>query len=133
MKPPPIGIIIIAFAALMAGVANVVVGVRITGWVTFGPGDFSANSFLWGLLTLGIGIAYLAAAAALWARQSWAWLFTFLLAIFALLDAVFVAIGTGSLTYAFASALIPILVIWYLNRPGIQSAFGISDAAPPAM
>jgi len=46
---------------------------------------------------------------------------------------VFVAIGTGSLTYAFASALIPIIVIWYLNRPGIQSAFGISDVEPPTM
>jgi len=73
MKRPPVGIIVIAFFALMAGLANLVVGVRITGWVVFGPGDFGNGSFLWGLLTLGIGIAYLAAAAALWAKRSWAW------------------------------------------------------------
>ncbi len=133
MRPPPIGIIIIAFFALMAGVANLVVGVQITGWVAFGPGDVGNGSFLWGLLTLGIGIAYIAAALALWARQAWAWFFTFLLAIFGLLDAVFVTIGTGSLSYGFAAALIPIVVIWYLNRPGIQGAFGVREAEPPTM
>ena len=133
MRPPPIGIIILAFFALMAGVANLVVGVQITGWVAFGPGEVGGGSFFWGLLTLGIGIAYVAAALALWAKQTWAWFFTFLLAIFALLDAVFVTISSDNLAYGFAAALIPIVVIWYLNRPGIQGAFGISDAEPPAM
>jgi len=125
MLRPPVGVAILGFLALIAGVGNLIVGLQLTGWVVIGPGTLGNGVFLYGALTLVLAVVYIAAAYALWATQPWAWLFTSFIAIFGLIDAVFVAIATASLVYGFAVALLPLVTLWYLSRDDIRKVFGI--------
>jgi ABC-type Co2+ transport system permease subunit len=42
-----------------------------------------------------------------------------------LFSAFFALLATGSLTYALAEGIFPIIVFWYLNQPDIKKAFAI--------
>jgi hypothetical protein len=35
-------------------------------------------------------------------------------------------LGTGNLGYALASTAFPFVLLWYLNRPSVKTAFGIA-------
>jgi cytochrome c oxidase subunit IV len=127
MLRPPVGVAILGFFALMAGFVALVVGLRYTGYVVFGRGELGDGLFLWGLLTILVGIGFIAAAFALWATQPWGWLFAIYLAIFGLIDAVFVMLANNSLTDGLAVAIFPVLVIWYLNNRDVKAAFGMES------
>jgi cytochrome c oxidase subunit IV len=98
---------------------------RYLGAVTFGPASIGSGLVLWGGLTLIVGLMFFAAAFALWATQPWGWLFAYFLAIFGLIDAVFVMLANNSLTDGIAVALFPLIVIWYLNDKDVKGAFGM--------
>jgi hypothetical protein len=126
---PPVGVAILGFFALIAGIAYIVLGLRLTGWVVFGPGDIGDGTFLWGLLTLGGGIAFAAAAFAFWSVQPWAWMFGIILAGLGLIDAFFLWLGTNDLSTGLAAAFFPLIVLWYLNSKDVKGAFGIETTA----
>jgi hypothetical protein len=125
MLRPPVGVALLGFLALAAGVAYLIVGLRYTGYVVFGRGELGDGLFLWGILSIIVGVLFLAAAYALWSTQAWGWMFAFYLAIFGLIEAVFVMIANNSLTDGLAVALFPLLVIWYLNDKDVKAAFGL--------
>ena len=129
MLRPPVGVALLGFVALMAGFAYSIMGLRYTGYVVFGRGEIGDGLFLWGLLTLLVGIAFFAAAFALWSTQPWGWLFAHYLAIFGLLEAFFVAISNNSFTDGLAVAIFPLVVIWYLNDRDVKAAFGMDQPA----
>jgi cytochrome c oxidase subunit IV len=131
MLRPPVGVALLGFVALMAGFAYLIVGLRYSGYVVFGRGDIGEGLLLWGLLTLLVGIMFFVAAFALWATQPWGWLFAHFLAIFGLIEAVFVMLANNSLTDGLAVALFPLLVLWYLNDREVKGAFGL-DVRPPS-
>jgi len=125
MLRPPVGVAILGFFALMAGIAYLMMGFRLTGTVVFGPASIGSGMAFWGLLTILTGAAFAAAAFALWATQPWAWMFTNILAVFGIIDGIFVMIGNGSFADGLAVMLLPLLVIWYLNSSDIRGAFGL--------
>jgi hypothetical protein len=125
MLRPPVGVALLGFLALAAGVAYLIVGLRYTGYVVFGRGELGDGLFLWGILSIIVGVLFLAAAYALWATQPWGWLFAHYLAIFGLIEAVIVMIANNSLSDGLALALFPLLVIWYLNDKDVKAAFGL--------
>jgi hypothetical protein len=127
MLRPPVGVALLGFVALMAGFAYTLVGLRYLGAVTFGPVSVGSGLVLWGGLTLIVGIMFFAAAFALWATQPWGWLFAHYLALFGLIEAVFVMIANNSLTDGLAVALFPLLVIWYLNDKDVKATFGMES------
>jgi hypothetical protein len=129
MLRPPVGVALLGFVALMAGFAYSVMGLRLAGYVTFGRGEIGDGLLLWGLLTLLVGILFIAAAFALWSTQPWAWLFTNYLAIIGLIQAFFVAISNNSFTDGLAVAIFPLVVIWYLNNSDVKAAFGMERPA----
>jgi hypothetical protein len=129
MLRPPVGVALLGFVALMAGFAYSIMGLRYAGYVVFGRGDIGQGLLLWGLLTLIVGIAFFAAAFALWSTQPWGWLFTHYLAIFGLLEAFFVMIANNSFTDGLAVAIFPLVVIWYLNDRDVKAAFGLDRPA----
>ena len=129
MLRPPVGVAILGFFALIAGIAYLVMGLRLTGWVAFGPGTLGSGTFLWGLLTLGAGIAFSAAAFALWSVQPWAWMFAVIMAGLGLIDAFFLWLATGDFGYGLMAALLPLVVLWYLNQKDIKAAFGLDTGA----
>ena len=128
MLRPPVGVALLGFVALAAGFAYLIVGFRYAGFVVFGPGDVGSGLLLWGILTIIVGVLFIAAAFALWATQPWGWLFAHYLAIFGLIEAVFVMLANNSLTDGIAVALFPLLVIWYLNDKDVKATFGMQSA-----
>jgi hypothetical protein len=87
VKNPPILISVIGFFGVIAGFYWLYLGLRVLGFDWFGVlGDLPAfeRSGLWGWLAIGAGIAWLAAALGLWSLRPWAWLFTCIVAGFAL-------------------------------------------------
>ena len=125
MLRPPVGVALLGFVALMAGFAYTLVGLRYIGLVTFGPAQIGSGLVIWGALTFLVGILFFAAAFALWATQPWGWLFAHYLAIFGLIEAVFVMLANNSLEDGIAVALFPLLVIWYLNDKDVKGTFGL--------
>jgi len=124
---PPVGVAILGFFALIAGVGYIVVGLRLAGWVVFGPGSVGSGTLLWGILTLAAGIAFAAAALALWSVQPWAWMFAVIMAGLGVIDAFFLWLATGDFAYGFMASLLPLLVLWYLNQKDIKGVFGIDS------
>ena len=61
MLRPPVGVALLGFLALMAGFAYTIMGFRYAGFVVFGPGSIGSGLLLYGLLTLFVGVMFLAA------------------------------------------------------------------------
>ena len=135
MKNPPILIAIIGFFAALAGFAFLFFGLRMVGFDWFGAlGDLPAFDHvgLWGWLAVVTGIVWILAALGLWALQPWARFFALFMAGFALFEAIlafFQFPGTG---VGFSMAILPALILWYLNSSEVKAAFAESEPAPVA-
>jgi hypothetical protein len=127
MMRPPIGVAILGFFALVNGVAVAIIGLQLMGAVAFGPAQTGSGLFFWGLLALGLGVLYIALAYGAWTLQLWAWTFGMLLAVLGIFQAVMVLIATNNLGYGVAAALLPAVILWYLNTEGIKDAFVKSE------
>ena len=133
MRNPPILVSVIGFFGLMAGFSYLFIGLRALGFDWFGLfGDLPAfeSVGLWGWLAIGAGIAWILAAIGLWALQEWARVFGLIMAGFSLFEAAlafFQFPGTG---IGFSMALLPAVLLWYLNSAEVKQAFGVTD--PPA-
>jgi predicted flap endonuclease-1-like 5' DNA nuclease len=134
MKNPPILIAIIGFFAGLAGFAFLFLGLRMVGFDWFGAlGDLPAFDHvgLWGWLAIATGIVWILAALGLWALQPWARFFALFMAGFALFEAIlafFQFPGTG---VGFSMAILPALILWYLNSSEVKAAFA-EEPAPIA-
>jgi hypothetical protein len=53
-----------------------------------------------------------------------------IMAVFGLVDAMFVALATNSVVYGLAAAAIPALLLWYVSREDIRDAFSATEAGP---
>ncbi len=132
MKNPPILISVIGFFGVMAGLFWLVLGLRILGFDWFGLlGDLGKfeQSGLWGWLAIGAGIAWLAASFGLWSLQPWAWLFTCIVAGFALFEAFLWFLEYPGTGVGFAAAIMPVIILLYMNSREVKAAFGQTDAS----
>ena len=111
MRPPPIGVAVLGFFALVNGLGALIIGLRLMGIVTFGPAETGSGLFFWGLLTFVLGIAYVAVAWGAWTLRVWAWTFGMLIAILGIFNAVMVTLATGNLGTGLATALLPAVVL----------------------
>jgi hypothetical protein len=135
MKNPPILISVIGFFAALAGFAYLFFGFRMLGFDWFTAlGDLPAfeNSGIWGWLAIGVGVLWLLIAVGLWSLQSWAWLAAMVIAGISLLEAVIAMFQFTGSGLGFAMALLPIVILVYLNSPGVKAAFGMTDPPPAA-
>ena len=131
MKNPPIMVSVIGFFAAMAGFAWLFLGLRILGFDWFGAlGDMPAfeSVGIWGWLAIIGGIALLAAAFALWTLQPWGWMVTVIIAGLSLLEAVLWMIREAGSGMGLGMAILPIIILWYMNTREVKEAFGIGAA-----
>jgi predicted flap endonuclease-1-like 5' DNA nuclease len=135
MKNPPVLISIIGFFAALAGFGYLFFGLRVIGFDWFGAlGDLPAFDHvgLWGWLAVFTGLVWIFAAIGLWTLQPWARLFALIIAGLALFEAVlafFQFPGTG---VGFAMAIMPALILWYLNSSEIKAVFAEGEPATAA-
>jgi len=127
MKNPPIFISVLGFFAAMAGFGYLFWGLRVLGFDWFGAfGDLPAVDHvgLWGWLAIATGIVWLLAAFALWALQPWARVFAMIMAGLGLLEAVLALFQFPGSGIGLAMAIMPALILWYLNTSEVKEAFG---------
>ncbi len=124
----PIGITILAIIFAAAGLTYMMLGFQMTLAVTFGPLPTGQGTWIWGWLVVLTGLAFWAGGLAAWRLEPWGWLLGHFLAILGIIEAIFALLGTGNLGYALAQTAFPFLLLWYLNRPSVKQAFGITEA-----
>jgi hypothetical protein len=132
MKNPPILISVIGFFATLAGFGYLFFGLRVLGFDWFGIfGDLPQYESvgLWGWLAIIAGIAWLLAAVGLWALQPWARTVALIIAGFSLFEAVLAFLQFPGTGIGFSMALMPIIILLYLNGDEVKAAFG--ENVPP--
>jgi hypothetical protein len=123
MRQPPIGIAVLGFFAVVNGISAAVIGLQLMGIVVFGPVSTGTGVFFWGLMAFILGVLYVAVAYGAWNLRIWAWTTGMLLAVLGILNAVLILFATGDLTKGLAAALLPAVILWYLNSQGVKEAF----------
>jgi len=116
------GVMILGVLVTLVGVMYVIGGFRLMNIVTFGPVESGNGVWFSGLLTLIVGVIWLGVGGSLFSLQPWGLMFVEIMAIFALIEAVFVLFSSGSNT-GIGLFLLPLVVLWYANRPNIKAAF----------
>jgi hypothetical protein len=119
----PVGVAILGALALFNGIGGLIVGLRYLGIVTFGPVSTGSGVFLMGVIAVVYGVLYIALAYAAWTLRAWAWLAGMLLGVLGIFNAVLVLLATGDLASGVAVALLPALVLWYLNQDAMRARF----------
>ena len=136
MKNPPIFISVLGFFAALAGFGYLFWGLRVLGFDWFGAfGDLPAVEHvgLWGWLAIATGIVWLLAAFALWALQPWGRVFAMIMAGLGLLEAVLALFQFPGSGIGLAMAIMPALILWYLNTSEVKQAFGLETAPTTEM
>jgi len=131
MRNPPILISVIGFFAALAGFGFLFFGLRVLGFDWFGLlGDLPKfeSVGIWGWLAIGAGIIWLLAAAGLWALQPWARMFAMIIAGLSLFEAILAMFQFPGTGYGLSMAILPGVILWYLNTAEVKAAFG----EPPA-
>jgi hypothetical protein len=134
MRNPPVLISVVGFFAALAGFAFLFTGFRLLGFDWFGLlGDVPKfeQTGLWGWLAIIAGVAWLAAALGLWALQPWAWVFAMVVAGFSLFEAFLWFLEYPGTGLGLGQALLPLIMLFYLNSRGVKAAFGMTEPPPP--
>lgn len=127
MVRPPIGAMLLGLMALLTGIVDLIQGLRLLGLIVLGPGQLGSGLAFYGGFSVLIGAAWFAVAYAFWTTQGWAWLLGMILALFGIVNAIFVLFSTESLAQGLGVAILPIVVIWYLQQPRIKAVFNVAD------
>jgi hypothetical protein len=121
----PAGITIIGVLSFAAGLIYLLQGIRILGFVVFGPGQAFTNVSLTGWMTLALGLIWIAVGGAFLSLQPWAWLFGVVVAGFSLIEAFFGNLNGWQFGDMFAAMIIPLVIIFYLETDKVKDAFGL--------
>ncbi len=122
----PAGITIIGVLSLAAGIIYLLQGIRVLGWVAFGPGQALTNASLTGWTTLIIGLFWIAVGGAFLSLQPWAWLFGVIVVGLSLIEAFFGNINGWQFGDMFTAMIIPLVILAYLYTDKVKEAFGIT-------
>jgi hypothetical protein len=124
MSNRPFGVLVLGALAIAIAVVRLVIGIQLLFGGLFSD-KLDGSGIGWvGLMTIVVGVIYLAVGWALWSMRPWALLFTMIMAVFGLVDAMFVLLATNNIAYGLAAAAIPALLLWYTSREDIRAAFG---------
>ena len=127
----PFGVLVLGALAIAIAVVRLVIGFQLLFGGLFSD-KLDGSGIGWvGLMTIVVGIVYLAVGWSLWSMRPWALLFTMIMAVFGLVDAMFVMLATNNIAYGLAAAAIPAFLLWYTNREDIRDAFGTADSNRP--
>ncbi len=133
----PTGVTILAVLSAIGGVFYLLGGVALLGLGGIAAGATGNAAWfglggLVGIFSVVLGIAYIAFAYGAWSLLPWAWSLGMVLAIVGIVFSVIGAISSGDIVGGIIAQIIPIaisaVIIYYLNTPGVRSAFGKAAA-----
>lgn len=123
----PAGITIIGVLASVAGIIYILQGIRILGFVVFGPGQAWSNVSATGWGTLILGIVWLAVGGAFMSLRPWAWVFGVIVVGLSLIAAFWGNINGWQFGDLFVAMVVPLVILFYLNSEKVKAAFGLND------
>ena len=123
----PLGILILAALAFLAGILYIFAGIQLMGIVTFGPVESGNGVWFSGLLTFIVGVIWVAAGTALYGLQPWALMFAQIMAVFSLISAVFAMFAMVEWRWGLGEAILAGVILWYLAREQTVEAFTGTD------
>ncbi len=123
----PLGVMILAVLAFLAGVLYLIAGIQLMGIVTFGPVESGNGVWMSGLLTFIVGVIWIAAGTALYGLQPWALMFAQIMCVFSLMSAVFSMFSMDSIKWGLGQAILAGVLLWYLSREQTAAAFAGTD------
>ena len=125
----PFGVLVLGALAIAIAIVRLLIGLQMLGVSVFGSDAWDGTGVVWvGIMTIVVGLIYLAVGWSLWSMRSWALIFAMVMAVFGLVDAMFVLIATSSVAYGIAAAAIPALLLWYTSREDIRGQFGQAES-----
>jgi len=128
MQGRPLGVLVLGALAIAIAIIRLLLGLQLIGLAIFSDVNLEGTGVFWtGLLTIVVGIIYLAVGWALWSMRAWALVFTMIMAVFGLVDAMFVRIATSNVAWGIAAAAIPAFLLWYTSREDIRDAFAEAE------
>ncbi len=122
----PAGVTIIGVLSFAAGIIYLLQGIRILGFVAFGPGEAFSNVSLTGWTTLIVGLFWIAVGGAFLSLQPWAWLFGVIVVGLSLIEAFFGNINGWQFGDMFTAMIVPLVILFYLYSEKVKEAFGIT-------
>ena len=130
----PTGVTILAVLAAIGGVFGILGGVALLGlgglFAAAGLGGFA---FIFGLVLLVVGIAYLAFAYGAWTLKPWGWQLGIVVSVaYVVVQVIQVVLG-GDISGAIIGIVVSAVIIYYLNMPDIRRAFGAPEKGWPFM
>jgi hypothetical protein len=126
----PFGVLILGALAVAIAVIRLLVALQLLGVGIFGDDKWDGTGVIWvGIMLLVVGLIYLGVGWALWSMRPWALIFAMIMAVFGLVDAMFVLIATGNVAYGLAAAAIPAFLLWYTAREDIRDTFAAAEEA----
>jgi hypothetical protein len=130
----PTGITILAILALIGGIFGIIGGLGlIAGGALIGGAvggaegaAFGGLAFIFGIITLGLAIAYLAFAYGSWGLLAWGWALGVILSLANIVWTLVTAVMGGTLISisTIIGVAIPAIILYYLNTPAVKQAFG---------
>ena len=126
----PFGVLVLGALSIAIAVVRLLVGLQLLGVGIFGDQRWDGTGVVWvGIMLVVVGLIYFGVGWALWSMRPWALIFTMIMAVFGLVDAMFVLIATNNVAYGLAAAAIPAFLLWYTSREDIREAFTAADEA----
>lgn len=123
----PAGITIIGVLASVAGIIYLLQGIRILGFVAFGPGQAWSNVSLTGWSTLILGIVWILVGGAFLSLRPWAWIFGVIVVGLSLITAFWGNINGWQFGDLFVAMIVPLVILFYLNSDKVKAAFGLDE------
>ena len=123
----PAGITIIGVLASVAGIIYILQGIRILGFVVFGPGQAWSNVSATGWGTLIMGIVWLAVGGAFMSLKPWAWVFGVIAVGLSLIAAFWGKINGWQFGDLLVAMIVRLVILFYLNSEKVKAAFGLND------
>jgi len=121
----PAGITLVAILSLAAGIIYLLQGLRILGYVVFGPAQAFSNTSLTGWWTLLMGIIWISVGMAFLTLKPWAWLFGVIIVGISLIEAFFGNLNGWQFGDMFMAMIVPLVILFYLNSDKVKASFGM--------
>jgi len=134
----PMGITILAILSVIGGIFGLIGGLGlIAGGALLGGAvggttgaALGGMAFIFGIVTLGFAVAYIAFAYGAWTLKAWGWMLGVIMALASIVWTILGIVLSGDIVAnlisvsTIISVAIPLIILYYLNTPVVKSAFG---------
>lgn len=125
----PAGVTIVAVVALATGVVYLLDGLRVLGYVAFGPAPAFSNVSMTGWSLLFMALLWIGLGVGLLTLKGWAWVAGVIIVGLSLIVAFFSHLNGAQFGDLFMATILPLVVLFYLDSAKVKTAFGLDDEA----